>query len=73
MTADLSTLKTEEEKDALRKEYKRKMDEDSIRTKKKQERSKKTKGDVDGATPVFDYGQILVNDNIKVELFKNLV
>jgi hypothetical protein len=38
MTADLSTLKTEEEKDALRKEYKRKMDEDSIRTKRKQER-----------------------------------
>jgi hypothetical protein len=73
ITADLSTLKTEEEKDALRKEYKRKMDEDSIRTKKKQERSKKTKGDVDGATPIFDYGQILVNDNIKVDLFKNLV
>ncbi len=49
------------------------MDEDSIRTKTNKRGEKKTKGDVDGATLVFDYGQILVNDNIKVELFKNLV
>ena len=62
MTADLSTLKTEEEKDALRKEYKRKMDEDSVRTKKKLDKTPKTTAIANGATPVFDYGQISAND-----------
>jgi hypothetical protein len=39
MTVDLSSVKTEEEKEALRKEYKRKMDEDSVMSKKKLERT----------------------------------
>lgn len=73
MTADFSSVKTEEEKDALRKEYKRKMDEDSVRTKKKLEKTPKMTAIANGATPVFDYGQIIANDNIKVDLFKNLI
>jgi hypothetical protein len=73
MTADLSSVKTEKEKEALRKEYKRKMDEDSVRTKKKQERIPKMIAIANGATPAFDYGQIIANDNIKVDLFKNLL
>ncbi len=73
MTADLSSVKTEEEKDALRKEYKRKMDEDSVRTKKKLKRTPKMFPTSNGAIPVFDYWQIIANDNIKVDLFKNLL
>ena len=42
-------------------------------TKKKPERTPKMVATANGAPPVFDYGQIIANDNIKVELFNNLL
>jgi hypothetical protein len=77
LSADLGLTKTDEAVTQLRTEYKRKMDEDTVRVKKmrQQNKSKKEKGqnDKEDAPPMFDYGQLLVNDSIKIDLFKEIV
>ena len=84
LSADLGLPKTEEEKDALRKEYKRKKDEDLTRRKRSRAyRNKKRKnrtGEVEECTTRtggFDYGemneQILENENKKVKILEQLL
>ena len=63
----------------LRHEYKRKMDEDNVRVKKQRQAVKLNKASQDKHSPEqdqipsFDYGQLIVNDTIKVDLFKEIV
>ena len=51
------------------------MDEDTMRVKKlrQDKKVKKVPQEKEDGTPSFDYGQILVNDAIKIDLFKDLV
>ncbi len=79
MCADLGIQMTDEECGKLRKEYKRKMEEDTCRVKKERQLAKgrkatheKSPGNTN-ASPVFDYGQMLINDTIKVGLFKEMI
>ena len=63
--ADLCLPTSEDQLLALKEEYKRKQMEDTHRT--RTERKKKTKQDKNGSdAPMFDYGQIVANDTIKV-------
>ncbi len=63
--ADLCLPTSEDEIMALKDEYKRKQMEDTNRT--RMERNKRARqGKSATETPVFDYGQIIVNDKIKV-------
>jgi hypothetical protein len=66
LQADLGLPVTEGVKEDLRKEYKRKMLEDQERTKKVRTQKVKQRGVEDSYTPVFDYGDILVTEKIKV-------
>ncbi len=63
--ADLCLPTSEDDIMALKDEYKRKQMEDTNRT--RTERNKKGRNSKSVSdTPVFDYGQIIVNDKIKV-------
>ena len=77
LSTDLGLTKTDAAVTQLRNEYKRKMDEDTIRVKKMRQQKKinkeKDTNDKVEASPVFDYGQMLVNDSIKIDLFKEIV
>ena len=77
LSADLGLTKTDAAVTQLRNEYKRKMDEDTIRVKKMRQQKKinkeKDTNDKVEASPVFDYGQMLANDSIKIDLFKEIV
>ena len=66
LQADLGLPVTEGGKEDLRKEYKRKMLEDQERTKKVRTERVKQRVVEDSTTPVFDYGEILVTEKIKV-------
>ncbi len=66
LKADLGLPVTEGGKEELRKEYKRKMLEDHERTKKVRTDKVKHRVVEDLTTPVFDYGEILVTEKIKV-------
>ena len=66
MKADLGLPVTENDKDQLRKEYKRKMHEDTDRIRRTRI-AKATQQQVEeNSNPVFDYGEIMVNEKIKV-------
>ncbi len=66
LKADLGLPVTDGDKEELRREYKRKMLEDNERTKKvRSDRVKQRVVEV-STTPVFDYGEILVTEKIKV-------
>ena len=79
MSADLGLCVSDEARASLRKEYKRKMDEDTMRVKKERQTAKHNKGTKQQSSgdkedsPVFDYGQLIANDAIKIELFKEIV
>ncbi len=79
LCADLGIQMTDDECAKLRKEYKRKMEEDTCRVKRERQLSKARKGTTDkspgntNASPVFDYGQMMINDTIKVDLFKEMI
>ncbi len=75
LSADLCLRQTDEAKAHLQKEYKRKLDEDTLRVKKLRQEKKVKKAPQDKAdgTQSFDYGQMLVNDAIKIDLFKEIV
>ena len=69
MSADLGIIQmTDEECGKLRKEYKRKMEEDTCRVKRERQIAKANKATHDkspaqqNASPVFDYGQMLINE-----------
>ncbi len=53
------------------------MDEDTVRVKKmrqlKKSKKEKDQHDKEDASPMIDYGQLLVNDAIKIDLFKEIV
>jgi hypothetical protein len=69
--ADLCLPTSEDQLLALKEEYKRKMMEDTNRT--RTERKKKSKQEKHGTdAPMFDYGQIIANDTIKVYFSKSL-
>ena len=79
MSADLGVQMTDDECVKLRKEYKRKMEEDTCRVKRERQIAKANKATHDkspaeiNASSVFDYGQMLINDTIKVDLFKEMI
>ncbi len=75
LSDDLGLKQTDEALAHLQKEYKRKMDEDTMRVKKTRQDKKVKKASQEKAdgTPSFDYGQILVNDAIKIDFFKEIV
>ncbi len=76
MSADLGLRVSDEAQASLRKEYKRKMGEDTMRVKKERQLAKQNKGTKQQSPsdkediPVFDYGQLIINDSIKIGLFK---
>jgi hypothetical protein len=55
------------------------MEEDTFRVKRERQIAKANKATHDktpaekNASPVFDYGQMLINDTIKVDLFKEMI
>jgi hypothetical protein len=79
MCADLGIQMTDEACAKLRKENKRKMEEDTCRVKKERQNAKTKKANHDKSpadkneSPLFDYGQLLINDTIKVDLFKEMI
>ena len=79
MSADLGVELSDNARAQLRHEYKRKMDEDNVRVKKQRQAVKLNKASQDKHSPEqdqipsFDYGQLIVNDTIKVDLFKEIV
>ena len=60
------TAVTENDKEELRREYKRKMLEDTERIKKTRIARVKQQQVEDNSNPVFDYGEIIVTEKIKV-------
>jgi hypothetical protein len=73
LQADLALPLTDEHLHNLKEEYRRKLVEDRSRSKSVNGK-KFQKIKVENTTaPTFDYGEILVNDRIKVDLFKELV
>ena len=71
--ADLGLPLTDEELHNIKDEYRRKLMEDRSRAKSGQVK-KIQKHKVENMTaPTFDYGEIIANDRIKVDLFKELV
>ncbi len=64
--ADLGLPVSEAAKEELRKEYKQKMLEDNERTKKARTEKVKQRVVEETTHPVFDYGEILVTEKIKV-------
>jgi hypothetical protein len=64
--ADLGLPVSEAAKEELRKEYKRKMLEDNERTKKARTEKAKQRKVEETTHPVFDYGEILVTEKLKV-------
>jgi hypothetical protein len=79
MSADLGIPLSDDARAKLRQEYKRKMDEDNVRVKKQRQATKLNGGSQEKHSaekeliPSFDYGQLVVNDIIKVDLLKEIV
>ena len=79
LSADLAIPLSADARAKLRQEYKRKMDEDNVRVKKQRQATKLSRGSQEKQSaekdqiPSFDYGQLVVNDTIKVDLFKEIV
>jgi hypothetical protein len=70
---------SDEDSGKLRKEYKRKMEEDTCRFKKDRQTAKAKKSNHEKSSaekhesPVFDYRQLVINDTTKVDLFKEMI
>ncbi len=74
MCADLGIQMADEDCGKLRKEYNRKMEEDTCRVKKDRQTAKAEKSNHEKfsaekyESPVFDYGQLVINDARKFDL-----
>ena len=73
LQADLGLPLTDEELQNMKDEYRRKLVEDRSRAKSGQVKKIQNRKVDNMTAPTFDYGEIIANDRIKVDLFKELV